>query len=361
MKFNIGDKARTKLNGVITIKDIVDGAYISESGLSWDEGQLSPYVLGRYATFAEVLQIAGSVQWAWDSWLPYSFVTLLVAVSGDGKSYLVARICKPFITGEDWPDGSKFTGQTGKVLWCEAESAQQLNAERIKNMGLSPDDFVVPQLVGNSLDDISLLDRQSKRNITEVAAEPEIKLIVFDSLSGADPTRENDTEKIKVLKWIAELAKTVQKPVIVTHHLNKPGMSSVIDIHRIRGSSSIVQLARVIWAIDIPNPAVKDERRLSVIKSNLAKFPSPLGMSVDPFGNGFIFTNTPPQAPQAQSPIDRATSFLLDLLADGPLPSREIEDAYNAEGMATATINRAKKKIGIMSVTQNGVRMWKLP
>ena len=60
-----------------------------------------------------------------------------------------------------------------------------------------------------------------------------------------------------------------------------------VDLERLRGSSAIVQTARMVWALDTPDPQAKTWKRLQVVKSNLAAFPAALGLSVSAEGVRF--------------------------------------------------------------------------
>lgn len=240
---------------------------------------------GSWATIAEALS---QVRWLWPQWLAQGFLHLVVGESGKGKSSVLLRLAGTFTEGWDWPDGTPFVGERCSILWAEAESAQALNVARQIAWGMSASRILTP--FPNALQDWDV-NRPDHRRALEVAARrPDVGLVIVDSLSGACGGKcdENSTDMLRLVKWLATLARNLQKPVVVSHHLRKKGLidgtGTEVTLDRIRGSSAITQMCRLAWAIDAPDKREPDKLRLSVIKSNLAKFPTPLGLVIDEGG-----------------------------------------------------------------------------
>jgi putative DNA primase/helicase len=77
------------------------------------------------STWAALEDGTEAVQWAWPGWLPSGFLTVLASEPGAGKSSLCLRLVACYTAGLPWPDGSPFTAQPGRVLWCEGEAGRQ--------------------------------------------------------------------------------------------------------------------------------------------------------------------------------------------------------------------------------------------
>lgn len=103
----------------------------------------------------------------------------------------------------------------------------------------------------------------------------DVCLGVVDSLWGTSQGNDRDAEIGLTTKWLAQQARDTGKPILLSHHLRKRGMFDLdeITLDRVRGSSTIVQTARLVWALDAPHPDAPERKRLSVIKPNLAAFP----------------------------------------------------------------------------------------
>ena len=307
-------------------------------------------------TWEDMAGMIGPVAWEWPGYLPSAFLMLLVADSGIGKSNLALRIAQTYLTGAPWPDGTPYIGEPGKVLWCEAEAAQALNLGRAKDWGLPCNRILSP--MQNPLDDVNLLDHNHRAAIAAIASRDDVRMIVVDSLSGACAGKEKGEDQAPVVKWLAELARNVGKPVLVLHHLRKRGMldgGEVVTLDRVRGSTVIVQLARMVWALDNPDPNDAEHRRFAVIKSNLARFPDALGLRIG--DNGLTFDDAP-QVPRTEMQIDKAVDLLNALLDSGPLPSTKIETEARGAGISWDTMTRAQKKLGVVARRDGKQKVW---
>jgi len=300
----------------------------------------------------------GPLEWAWPLWLLKGFVTILASESGTGKSALALAICDIFIRNRYWPDGAKYDGEPGKVVWCEAEAAQAIQLERARKWGVPIDSIWVP--LDDPTGDFSLTDAAHKDALTDLAHNREVRLVVIDSLSGADPKAEKSVEDAGSIKWLSQLARDSNKPILVCHHLRKKNLfdGGEINLDRLRGSSALVQTARVVWALDIPDPQSRDWKRLQVIKSNVAKFPPPVGIAISEAGIEF---GDSPEQPKTPSVIDRAVDLLLALLQSEPQPADLIYSEFNGAGISVPTLKRAKSKLGIVSTKKADGWYWGLP
>jgi hypothetical protein len=182
-----------------------------------------------------------------------------------------------------------------------------------------------------------------------------------DSLSGADPTAEKSTEDAGNVNWLASLARDCQKPIQLTHHLRKRGMfdtEGVITLDRVRGMSTILQFSRLIWALDTPDLTNTDNKRLSVIKTNLGKKPDSIGITI---GDDGVTFGTAPEIPHTETVSDRAIDLLLALLADEPMRATTIEDEFKQAGISNAAMRRAKDRLKVISIKDRDGWKWSLP
>ena len=312
-----------------------------------------------FSTWTDLDGMLGPLEWEWENWLAKGFLHILVGQTGEGKSRLALRVAATYLTDLDFPDGTPYEGARGSIGWAEAEAGQAMNRDRAKAMGLPTDHILSP--LSNPLDDFRLTIPEHQARLADLAMRPDVKIIVVDSLSGADPTAEKSTEDAKSINWLAALARDCQKPILLTHHLRKRGMMDTegeVDLDRVRGISTILQYARVIWAIDTPDLTNKDLKRLSVIKSNLGKKPDPIGFTIN---DKITFTDAPSK-PKVETLQDRGIDLLLNILAKGATPAKTIEEEFNGAGLSKRTLWEAKKALSVVSIKHAGKGwLWSLP
>ena len=317
-----------------------------------------PLSLRPPTTWADLAAIIPDVEWAWQPWLPKGLLTLLVGAPGSGKSALALSLAAAVIRGESWPDGRPGPGG-GKVTWAETEAAQAVNLERAKAWGLPLDQVIIPGL-GDPLADLLLDQDEGWEALERATHRPGMELVIVDSLRGAFRGDENSSDCVQLLTKLAALARNAQLPVLVTHHLRKKSMfdDEKIQLDRVRGSSVITQLARVVWAIDRPDPYLPDHVRLFMIKNNVARFPEPVGFEIS--AQGVIFGEAP-EEPQQESQRDKAADLLLTLLREEPVLASEVYAEGEGAAIGKNTLKRAKKALGVVAVRKEGHWWWSLP
>lgn len=314
-----------------------------------------------HSTWKSLGKALTPVPWDWPAWLPRGFLTILASQPGAGKSLLALHLAARYLRDPDgdplaWPDGEPVQCPAGKIIWCESEAAHALNVQRARRFNLDLSRILVP--LKNPLRNFSLNDPDHYAALLHHARRDDVHFVVLDSLRGLHTATRHGPSLSQILTRLADIARVAVLPILLIHHLRK---RAALDsdgqptVDSLLGASTIAQTARVIWALDRPDPYHPQQRRLSVIKNNLAPSAPPLGMTID---NDGLHFGPPPQPPTIHSELDRACHFLRDLLAPGPLPYKEIEQQSHAAGFATPTIRRAKKQLGIPSIRLPGKAQW---
>ena len=310
-----------------------------------------------YATYADVHGILGATAWDWQDYIPKGTLIVAGGAQESGKTTVAQRIAASYIMGWDWPDGTPYTGEKGSVVWAEGEAGQRINTNRIKAWGVDMTKIVV---TNEALGDFFFGNEADRNAFWELMRRPGVKLGVLDSLSGIHGGKESDAEMQGIIKPFAELARDCNKPIIITHHLNKPlrGQTDVLTLARLRGSGTITQTARIVWGIDLPDPALPDTRRLQVLKSSLGIKPEPLGFTI---GEKGVEWCDAPQEAKKETLQDKAVDLLLVLLRKGPMRATDLRAEIEGAGLSWNATHRAKAKLGIVVVKREGVWHWGLP
>lgn len=326
-------------------------------------------------TLADARRIAGSIQWVWPGWLAKGYVTLLTGRKGLGKSTIAMDWTKRILSEKAvWPDGTEVVsvsrdGQQPFVLWLEAEAGQALNAQRAADMGIDLTSihlFDPPPKPGTSSDPFRHFSATSEnlRWAREAASQEACRMLVLDALSGANGDDENAAKVGKIVLALADIAQSTSKPVLVLHHKSKRQRDRDGDfledsLESVRGSSAIVQYARIVVSLDAPSGDHVQPFRLSQLANNLVALPAPLGYSL---GKEVKYEDAPEgKKGSGSSPaIEQAAVFLAESLAQGPVAASDLFQAALASGIPERTLRRAKTALGVSAQRQGDLWFWSL-
>lgn len=314
-------------------------------------------------TVAKLQSLLPQTQWLWKGWLPRGYLTLLAGIPGVGKSGLALRIAECVLTGAVWPDGtSPKNTDRGKVAWVDTEASQALLAERCERWGLPTGKVLIPTPDGDPLTDMRLDDPLSWAALLEVMEREKPPLVVLDSLRGSYRGDENSSDLVELLSKLAALARDTGSAILIIHHLRKASSYenlSEVTLDRIRGSSAIPAMCRVVLALDTPDTERKGQVRLATIKSNLALLPSPIGMEWG--DDGSIAFCEAPTPPHNETQLGRAMDIMRAFLQGHPRMANDVFEELRQAGISEATGKRANKKMGIVATKHKDGWWWSLP
>ena len=175
----------------------------------------------------------------------------------------------------------------------------------------------------------------------------------FNSFVAGVNTHKDAEVRSFVTNALAIFAQGSAVTVIVLNHLTKDVDQS--DLYRGHGSTAITAAARAVWKLEI-DPEDRDRRLMLPVKMNLARMRDGMAFRigvVEVKGAGLV-----PRAEWEQEPIaipdspagrmserQRASRFVWDTLADGPMEAAELRKRAETAGFAWRTINRAKRDL----------------
>jgi putative DNA primase/helicase len=218
----------------------------------------------------------------------------------------------------------------------------------------------------------------------------DVALIVIDPISAylgigkMDAFRATDVRA--VLGPVTDLATELKVSIIAVMHFNKR-LDVTNALLRISDSMAFGAAARHVYCV-VNDP--ENQRKLLVrAKNNLATYAADTlaftfnvrEVGTDPNNNKTIMAPYVVWAPQyvdvtateamqaatnslkSPSTRDEAKKFLLAMLASGPVPRADIEDAAEGNGIAERTLFRAKAELGVVATKDgaDGKWRWRLP
>jgi putative DNA primase/helicase len=293
-------------------------------------------------------------------------------------------------TGAEWPCGEGRALQGNVILLTAEDDISDTVVPRLLAAGADLSCIEIVRMVRTGdkrrmfslVTDIDLL----RQKIAEVG---NVKLIQIDPITAylgvgkIDSFRTTDVRA--VLGPLVELAAELMVSIIGIMHFNKK-IDVTNALLRLSDSLAFGATARHVYAVI---DDAENKRKLFVKgKNNLA----PDNIKALAFGFGVREighdrkTGKPINAPhivwhpkhvdvtateamqaaaEAKSPAarDSAKKFLAELLADGPVLKRDIEEATEGNGIARRTLFRAKAELGVLAKKDapNGGWTWCLP
>lgn len=315
--------------------------------------------------------VAVPVDWLWPYYIPRGALTILDGDPGLGKSTIIADIAARLSRGQSMPDGSAGGAPANTLLISSEDDAARTIRPRCEAAGADLSRIFTFAMATGAAAQLPGDLHELVARVEECRAE----FVVLDPLVAYFGPAINAWKDQDVRQALGPLANAPQLrnvAIVAVRHLNK-GQGSAIQ--RGGGSIGIVAAARsaLIVGKDPDDPA---RRVLASVKSNWGPEPPSLGYRLVCEGNdapgkiewlGAVSTSAnalvAPFAGDGGSRVRAAESFLLDLLANGAVPSNEVFAAAKAKGIAAQTVRRAKAALSVVA-EKGGMEdgwTWRLP
>lgn len=320
--------------------------------------------------------------WSWEGRIPAGMGALIAGQAGVGKTallgYLMARLTRGQLDGA-------WYGRPAHVVYIGAED--------------DPSTVLVPRLeaAGADPDRVHLLHEPALFQVSDadaLAAQldglDDVALVVIDPLDAHLGDRVDSHRKAEVQRAFAGLVEALTSrhrcAVVGVAHLSKGDSMDVL--RRVVGSVGFTTAARAVLAVG-EHPDDPRDRVCALRKANAAAagevpalrfrvegvdLPHPDGgepirtARVVVLGEEHGFDADSildvPNAAERRA-VDDAADWLADLLADGPVPYRELERLAAAAGISRATLHRAREAAGVRVERDDTARgrpsTWRLP
>jgi hypothetical protein len=322
-------------------------------------GAILAAVPGTRPDFPSLHNIADTlppIKWLWPDWIPIGMITLLGAVPGAGKSYVALDLARRIIVDETFPDGSMVCRSGANVIYVDAEVVPQLINERAELWQMDTSRLYLMLPRDKLFIDFS--DGADRDHLVEMAYRLDPALIVVDSLSSISTKGENNVEDVRdVLGFLNTLALDAQCGLLLVHHLRKRGAQAMMDVLSIddfRGSGHIIAISRSVLGLSIiqtgPEPDRNGPRRLEVVKTNLARYPEPIGVEFLPLQPKGVMLRygEPPQRYQEPTKVNECAEWLFQTLTEAgePIKPGDIVVQAKEAGFSRATVYRAREVLG---------------
>jgi putative DNA primase/helicase len=320
------------------------------------------------------------IRWIWSNWLARGKLHLLAGAPGTGKTTIALSIASTITTGGRWPDGSQ--AERGDVLiWTGEDGIADTLLPRLLAAGGDPSRVHFVSSMQEDGKPRPFDPATGMPDLVKAARKlPNLKLVILDPVVAVvSGDSHKNTETRRGLQPVVDLADQLDCAVLGITHLSK-NTGGREPLERVAGSIAFGAVARVVLATVKPADS-EAPRRLVRAKSNLGPdtggFEYTLFLAPVPGQEfnaqrvewGEILEGSARELMACEQPDDSgdaledAEEFLLDILRDGAVATKEIKTAAAAHGHRWRTVERAKGTLGIMATKDGfaGGWAWKPP
>ena len=335
---------------------------------------VSPYAKLILSNLSDIVE--KPISWLWRGVLAKGEISLIAGPAGLGKSTITQDIAARVTSGDYWPT-SKERAPVGNVIILSLEDDP---AARIKpRMIEAGADISRVKVIEGVLDAKSGDTFNLAQHIPLLAEAIEtvgnVSLVLIDPVTAyMGALNSNELSAVRpVMTALKNLAVRYGTAILLVSHLNKNENGAAIN--RVQGSGAWVQAARAYYMVE-RDKSDPNRRLMSPAKVNngrddqgyafhLESRKRPTGDDVQKaIWDGRVQSTTADQllAENATdgSKLAEAIEFLQYHLGDGPVAYAEIKTRATKDGIAFATLYRARDKLGVVSVGSGSSITWSL-
>lgn len=322
------------------------------------------------------------INWLWPDNVARGKLTVIAGDPGFGKSQLSVSIAAIVTKGGRWPV-DRTPCERGRVIFLSAEDdpadtirprldaagADVALCEIIQFVRCEAKEGTGPTRRAFSLkaDMLRLSELLAKRG--------DVALVIIDPVTAymgdADTHRNSDVRSI--LAEVSEVARKHKAAFIAISHLNKGDSAKALQ--RVTGSLAFVAAARAAFLV-AEDRDTEGQRLFIPMKNNIgpdstgyafriepAEFPGRIRTSRIIWAGDRVAITADEALTQegeagGKSELEAAKQFLQAELADGPVSAKAIERDAHGNGLAWATVRRAKAALGVGSEKSGMERGW---
>jgi len=305
------------------------------------------------------------INWLWPTWLATGKLTILAGAAGTGKTTLALGLAATLTSAGIWPDGQACNTTGNVIIWSSEDDPADTLIPRLMAMGADLERVYIIQGKISDQGEREPFDPASDMDLLKLAAARMggVDLLMIDPIVSAikgDMHKANDVRR--GLQAMVDFAAEQGAAIIGISHFAK-GTKGSDPQERVIGSQAFAALARMVLVAAKQEDS--DMRVLARAKSNIAVDDGGIEYGIQPAtldsgiettrawwggkieGSAREILNMVDGVDDGRTELDEACDFLRDLLANGPVPSKQVRQDADGAGYSWATIRRAQKKIGV--------------
>ena len=323
------------------------------------------------------------INWLWRHWLAVGKVHILAGEPGVAKTTIALSIAAALSRGSRLPDGS--SAPLGRsIIWSGEDDPEDTLAPRLIAAGA---DRSRVHFVGEVEDrgEHRTFDPATDMHGLARAIERlgDVRLLIVDPIvSAVQGDDHKNAATRRALQPLKDLAATTGVAIVGVSHFRKGGGGGS-PLERVNGSIAFGALARVVWVAAKEQPkddASEPARILARAKSNIGpedggfryqvrqtvlhEHPGVEASAVDWLGaiegsaRDILAEAEAAHDDEAASAHQEAEAFLSDLLANGPVATKEVKRRATEAGHSWRTLVRAKGSLNVVARKEGMAGAW---
>jgi DNA polymerase len=332
-----------------------------------------------------------AMDWLWQGHLLRGSQELLTGVPGNGKSQIHCAFVAYVSTGSAWPDGCNGAPAANVIMLTAEDCLDQTIVPRLIAAGADRDRvFILKKIRKDNKERMFLLSEDLEELERTIVKTGDVRLITIDPITaymGGKLDSHRATDVRDQLGPLADLAERMDVALSAITHPPKHATQRAID-HFI-GSQAFIAAARIghmtieevsedKYGNRVPtgrglftNAKNNVNRKMSTWAYRISEKQVASGIKAAYVTWEEIIDITADQAIAAATPTkergqqSNVIIFLLDILMNGPVPAKLIEERAAARNFSKDQLDRAKKKMRIAAFKEtgkfDGQWLWALP
>lgn len=316
------------------------------------------------------------VRWLWQYWLAEGTVAVLDGDPGLGKSTFTLDLAARITLGRVMPPGDerdRGRQPAGVLLLGAEDSLKHTVRPRLDAAGADPDRVFSLEGVRQGESDRPAMLPYDLELMASRIREWGVKLVVVDPLMaflGAEYDAHKDQDVRRCLRPLGKLAEELDIVVLLLRHLNKLSGGAALY----RGGSSIAITGTARTSLIVGRDPEADRFILAMNKTNLGPKPTSLAYRIESAGMGsrIVWDGEAELSPddilghgagsaRPDADVQAAMKFLTEMLADGPILTKDLQRQAKDAGHAWRTVERAKAAIKANARREGRIWFWELP
>jgi len=364
---DVSDWIETQRNEGLRDDEIAERlAVIAKKASAWQGAAIDPAAAAclKVKRISDVESL--KIEWLIKPLIPFSFFTLCDGLEGIGKTFMMLDIANRLSRGLPMPISDEIVAPKRILIMSKEDSPEHVLRPRLEKMGANMENIYI-------LDEPFTATTAGLDKLEKTIVAQDIGFVMIDPLmSYTGSANVNNTSDVRpITDRLNRIAAATGAAIIGIRHINK---SKGLGEARSAGAHSVAWLQGARSALIIGcDPDDRSKRAIGQHKLNLgAESKTTYGFRISNDGL-FEWTGESEltidrmlsirqvKSTKKKSAVDTAAEFLTEDLktAGGSKLASEILKAAHELGISPRTLDRAKKKAGVISKKQGMPDRWK--